>query len=94
MVPFAEVVLLTAMEYHREDEDKKEEIESNRETSKGQKDEQDGRDDPDGPVPPEVCNAWKPPSKERKNIHLDLKTIGISTFATFATFALISVFES
>ena len=93
MVPFAEVVLLTAMEYHREDEDKKEEIESNRETSKGQKDEQDGRDDPDGPVPPEVCNAWKAP-KERKKIHLDLKTIGISTLATFATFALISVFES
>ena len=74
LVPFAEVVLLTAMEYQREDKDEKEEIGNNKEASNDEEDE--------GPVPPEVCQAWKAPQK-RKRFCLDLKIIGIFTFCNF-----------
>ena len=77
LVPFAEVVLLTAMEYQRED---KEEMDNNKEASKG---EEDGHHDPEGESPlepPEVYQAWKAP-EEKKKFRLDLKTIGSFTFA-------------
>ena len=74
LVPFAEVVLLTAIEYQREDKEEKEKIENKEEESK---DEEDEHRHPDLEVPPEVCQAWKA-SKERKkfSLTLDLKKIG------------------
>ena len=71
LVPFAEVVLLTAMEYQREE---KVEIENSKEASKDEEDE--------GPVSLEVCKAWQAP-EERKKIRLDLKTLGSFTNCNF-----------
>ena len=75
LVPFAEVVLLTAMEYQREDKFQKEEINDNKEASKDQGDEQH---DPERPVL-EVCESWEAPQKK---FSLNLKMIGITTSAT------------
>ena len=71
LVPFAEVVLLTAMEYQREE---KVDNDNNKEASKDEEDE--------GPVSLEVCKAWQAP-EERKKIRLDLKTLGSFTNCNF-----------
>ena len=75
LVPFAEVVLLTTMEYQREDKLKKEDIYDKKEASKDQEDEER---DPERPVL-EVGEAWEAPQKK---FSLNLKTIGITTSAT------------
>ena len=71
LVPFAEVVLLTAMEYQREE---KVDNDNNKEASKDEEDE--------GPVSLEVCKAWQAP-EERKKIRLNLKTLGSFTNCNF-----------
>ena len=76
LVPFAEVVLLTAMEYQRED---KEKIDINQEDDK---DEEDEKHYLHGEIPPEVCQAWKAP-EEKKKFRLDLETIGRFTYCNF-----------
>ena len=61
LVPFTEVVLLTAMEYQREDKHGKEEPAEVK--------------DADGPEV--LVEAWKAPKTEKGNFHMDLKMIGI-----------------
>ena len=61
LVPFTEVVLLTAMEYQREDKHGKEEP----------------ADDKDADGPEVLVEAWKAPKTEKGNFHMDLKMIGI-----------------
>ena len=60
LVPFTEVVLLTAMEYQREDKHGKEEPAEVK--------------DADGPEV--LVEAWKAPKTEKGNFHMDLKMIG------------------
>ena len=73
LVPFAEVVLLTAMEYQREAKDENEEADDAKEASNDTEDQPDA----DGPVP-EVCiKAWEAPTNEKGNFRPDLKMIGI-----------------
>ena len=59
LVPFAQVVLLTAMEYLREEEQEKEE--DNEETEETISDEEHG---------PETKEAWKLPPKNRSKVAL------------------------
>ena len=61
LVPFTEVVLLTAMEYQREDKHGKEEP----------------ADVKDADGPEVLVEAWKAPKTEKGNFHMDLKMIGI-----------------
>ena len=73
LVPFAEVVLLTAIEYQREDKDANEESDDDKDTELEAEEQHDSEE----PLP-EVCmEAWKAPKNKKKNFHLDLKMIGI-----------------
>ena len=74
LVPFAEVVLLTAIEYQREDKDANEEPDDVKDTELEAEEEHDAEE----PLP-EVCmEAWKAPEKKKYKFRLDLKMIGIS----------------
>ena len=73
LVPFAEVVLLTAIEYQREDKDANEESDDDKDMELEAEEQHDSEE----PLP-EVCmEAWKAPKNKKKNFHLDLKMIGI-----------------
>ena len=76
LVPFAEVVLLTGMEYQRDD--KTEEIYDTKESGKENEDEML---DPDNLV----REVWRPPQK-RQQFRLDLKMIGIFKFVLCTDF--------
>ena len=77
LVPFAEVVLLTAIEYQREDKDEKGEPDDVEDTKLEAHGVSQAEEEHDAEEPlPEVCiEAWKAPQK--KNFCLDLKMIGI-----------------
>ena len=72
LVPFTEVVLLTAMEYHREDRDDMKELDDVKEPKKDTEDQPDA----DGPVPEVSLEAWKAPTNGKKSFRLDLRIIG------------------
>ena len=77
LVPFAEVVLLTAMEYQREDKENEQPADLEEPGDLEEPDILEDKSDVDGPVS-EVCmEAWKAPTKEKWNFSLNLKTIGI-----------------
>ena len=71
LVPFAEVVLLTAIEYQREDKDENGEPDDDKDTELEAEEQHDAEE-----PAPEVCReAWKAP--QNKTFGLDLKMIGI-----------------
>ena len=79
LVPFAEVVLLTAIEYQRGDKDANEEPDDVKDTEV----DADGvpqaeeKHDAEEPLPEGCKEAWKAQKNKKKNFFLDLKTIGI-----------------
>ena len=77
LVPFAEVVLLTAIEYQREDKDENGEPDDVKGTELEAHGLPQAEEEHDAEEPaPEVCmEAWKAPKNE--NVCLDLKMIGI-----------------
>ena len=72
LVPFTEVVLLTAMEYHREDKDDMEEPDDVKEPKKDPEDQPNA----DEPVPEVSLEAWKAPKNGKKSSRPDLRMIG------------------
>ena len=79
LVPFAEVVLLTAIEYQREDKDENGEPDDVKGTELEAHGLPQAEEEHDAEEPlPEVCmEAWKAPKHKKKNLCLDLKMIGI-----------------
>ena len=77
LVPFAEVVLLTAMEYQREDKENEQPAELEEPGDLEEPDILEDKPDADGPVPEACMEAWKAPTKEKGNFNLNLKMIGI-----------------
>ena len=79
LVPFAEVVLLTAIEYQREDKDENGEPDDVKDTGLEAHGVPQAEEEHDAKDPaPEVClEAWKAPQNKKQNFCLDLKTIGI-----------------
>ena len=72
LVPFTEVVLLTAMEYQREDKEDMEEPDDVKEPKK----DPENQPGADGPVPEVSLEAWKAPTNGKKSFRLDLRIIG------------------
>ena len=72
LVPFTEVVLLTAMEYQREDKEDMEEPDDVKEPKKDPENQPGAH----GPVPEVSLEAWKAPTNGKKSFCLDLRIIG------------------
>ena len=74
LVPFTVVVLLTAMEYQREEKDEKEDPDDVKEANK----DPENHADADGPMPEVVLETCKASKNDKRSFRLDLKMIGIS----------------